>query len=90
MGLRAVPDQPEPVAEELPDHVIRLDRRPDDPADPMAELFTAHYARLAGWFCPQSGDWDTFATFMRAIWRRTIAARLASSSRISRILSFQR
>jgi RNA polymerase sigma-70 factor (ECF subfamily) len=57
--LSAVPDQAEPTSLEptpleLPDPVIRLDRRRDD--DPMAELFTAHYARLAGWCSRLVGD----------------------------------
>ena len=44
-----------------PDRVIRIDRRANDHADPdrpdpMAELFTAHYARLAGWCSRLVGD----------------------------------
>ena len=44
-----------------PDRVIRIDRRDHDHhdpdrADPMAELFTAHYARLAGWCSRLVGD----------------------------------
>jgi RNA polymerase sigma-70 factor (ECF subfamily) len=49
--LAAVPDQ---AQDQLPDPVIRVDRRDDD--DPMAELFTAHYARLAGWCSRLVGD----------------------------------
>jgi RNA polymerase sigma-70 factor (ECF subfamily) len=59
--LAAVPDQAEASAaspaslqDQLPDRVIRVDRRDDD--DPMAELFTAHYARLAGWCSRLVGD----------------------------------
>ena len=66
--LSAVPDERLAEAPTLsaledvePDRVIRIDRResghadPDRP-DPMAELFTAHYARLAGWCSRLVGD----------------------------------
>jgi RNA polymerase sigma-70 factor (ECF subfamily) len=63
--LAAVPDERTAEAPTLsalqdvePDRVIRIDRRADDAdrADPMAELFTAHYARLAGWCSRLVGD----------------------------------
>lgn len=66
--LSAVPDErtAEPptlsaLEDVEPDRVIRIDRRDRDNddldrADPMAELFTAHYARLAGWCSRLVGD----------------------------------
>lgn len=66
--LSAVPDERTAEAPTLsaledvePDRVIRIDRRDRDNddldrADPMAELFTAHYARLAGWCSRLVGD----------------------------------